>query len=44
MSVQHFYKKSVENNRGKCRVCGRDEAVSRGRCRSCDYKNLQPVE
>lgn len=31
------------NNRDMCRVCSRYKARSRGRCSSCDYKNLQPL-
>ncbi len=30
-------------DKDKCRVCGIYAAVKRGRCRSCDYKNLEPL-
>ncbi len=43
MSVEHIYNKAKEKK--ECRVCGkRTEELSRGRCRDCSYKNLEPIE
>lgn len=46
MSVQEYYRQST-NFYKKCRVCGKScekKELNRGRCSSCNYKNLEPVE
>ena len=45
MSVREIYKQA--ERKGKCRVCGDsvdEKEMNRGRCSSCDYKNLEPEE
>jgi DNA-directed RNA polymerase subunit RPC12/RpoP len=45
MSVGDVYRKAQKY--GRCRVCGakvNKDDLKRGRCPSCNYKNLQPIE